>query len=43
MNCVTSDEVWGMGRGEGGEGRHKRINSLRPHIFFACPQQETMN
>ena len=38
-NKVTKCREWDVER----EGRHKRINSLRPHIFFACPQQETMN
>lgn len=25
MNCVTSDEVWGMGRGEGGEAQEDQF------------------
>lgn len=25
MNCVTSDEVWGMGPGEGGEAQEDQF------------------
>lgn len=52
MNCVTSDEVWGMGRGEGGEAQEDqsfassyflRLSSTRDNeLILSCPKLTEM-